>query len=249
MERDLGTLVGNASTTTIGEVLDEWLQIEAPRGVAPENLVQYEQTIRLHLKPALGNVRVQKLTTQQIETLLADMRAAGKSASLIIKTLQRLKSALKLAQRWGLIHTNPAEHVKAPMAPSKPPAVWTPSQIASFLTEARAESAQHHLYFLLRSKPAPATSCSACPGPTWIGSEVRCGSGGEPCRPTAGTPVRQAAGQKHRRLTHCKGAGNHPGGIEALPCRVDAQATRRRGVAEPGRVAPLLPPRADRSPT
>jgi hypothetical protein len=99
-KRDHGTLV-DRSTATIGEVLDQWLTIEAPRVVAPENLPAYEQIIRLHLKPVIGNVRVQKLTNQQIETLLADMRAAGKSASLITKTLQRLKSALKLAQRWG----------------------------------------------------------------------------------------------------------------------------------------------------
>ncbi|MDQ3692076.1 MAG: site-specific integrase [Chloroflexota bacterium] len=157
VKRDRGTLL-EASTTTIGELLDEWLKVEAPQGVAAENLPAYEQIIRLHLKPVIGSTRAQKLTTKQIETLLADMRAAGKSASLITKTLQRLNAALKMAKRWGMIHTNPAEGVKATMVPAKPPMVWTPTEIAAFLAKAKADSAHHHLYFLLALETGARTS-------------------------------------------------------------------------------------------
>lgn len=193
-KRDRGTLL-EPTTATVGEVLDQWFKIEAPRGVAPENLPAYEQVIRLHLKPALGSTPVQKLTTQQIETLLAEMRAAGKSASLIVKTLQRLNSALKMAQRWGLIHTNPAHGVKASMVPAKAPSVWTPDQIAMFLATAKKDSAQNHLYFLLALESGARTS--ELLGLAWTDLDWERGTlrvGRRVVRLLAGTPfVKQSA--------------------------------------------------------
>lgn len=193
-KRSRGTLI-EASTATVGDILDQWLKIEAPRGVAAENLPPYEQIIRLHLKPVLGNTPVQKLTTQQIETLLANMRAAGKSASLVVKTLQRLNGALKMAQRWGLLHTNPAEGIKASMVPSKPPTVWTPGEIATFLATAKADSAHHHLYFLLAIESGARTS--ELLGLSWTDVDWERGTlrvGRRVIRLLAGTPfVKQSA--------------------------------------------------------
>jgi hypothetical protein len=83
-ERDRGTLL-TPEKTTVGELLDRWLEIEVPRTVRPENATAYEVVIRRHLKPALGHVLVQKLTVEQVESFYAAMHAQGNSSSLIKK--------------------------------------------------------------------------------------------------------------------------------------------------------------------
>src|SRR5436853_5857057 len=57
---DSGTHV-DASTITLGQWLDEWLEAGKPHWAAT-TYVKYENTIRLHLKPAaIGNMRLQEI--------------------------------------------------------------------------------------------------------------------------------------------------------------------------------------------
>lgn len=123
--------------TTVGALLDEWLRVELPNTVRPENREVYEIVIRKHLKPALGSLPVQKLTTQHVETLLADMQERGLSSSLRTKTRMRLSSALKLGMRWGIVGTNVADAAKAPRITYKKATIWTPEQVGTFLATAK----------------------------------------------------------------------------------------------------------------
>lgn len=130
--RDRGTLL-RPDTTTVGQLLDEWVKVELPKRVRPENRTVYEIVIRKHLKPTLGEVPVQKLTTQHVETLLAGMQERGLSSSLITKTRMRLSSALKMGVRWGIVGANVAEAAKAPRIEYKTSPIWTPEEVATFL--------------------------------------------------------------------------------------------------------------------
>jgi len=112
-QREQGTLL-KPDTTTIGELLDEWLRVEMPRTVRPENQQPYASIIENHLKPTLGDIPARKLTVQHVEKLLAEMQGRGLSSSLMTKTRMRLASALKLGMRWGIVGTNVAEIAKAP---------------------------------------------------------------------------------------------------------------------------------------
>ena len=60
---------------TTGEVLDEWLawksiQKTNKKSITPMVASQYESIIRLHLKPAIGNIPVRLVSRKVIETLL-----------------------------------------------------------------------------------------------------------------------------------------------------------------------------------
>ena len=121
------------STTTVGQLLDEWLRVELPRSVRPENRQPYEIVVNRHLKPTLGDVLVRKLTVQHVERLLSGMQDRGLSSSLITKTRMRLSSALRMAVRWQIIGTNVADAAKPPTITYKKAGIWTPADVAAFL--------------------------------------------------------------------------------------------------------------------
>ena len=56
---------------TVGDLLDVWLEQEMPKTVRPENQEPYRIVSNKHIKPALGSIRVQKLTVQAIESFYA----------------------------------------------------------------------------------------------------------------------------------------------------------------------------------
>ena len=87
---------------TVGELLDLWLEQEMPKTVRPENQENYQIVVNKHLKPALGSIRVQRLSVQAIEAFYATLTEAGYSSSLIRKCHQRLSSALQAGQAVGV---------------------------------------------------------------------------------------------------------------------------------------------------
>lgn len=135
VERDRGTLL-KPDTTTVGELLDEYLRVELPRTVRPENRQPYEIVVNRHLKPVLGTVQARKLTIEHVEKLLGDMQARELSSSLTTKVRMRLSSALKMGQRWGIVGTNVADLAKAPKISYKKATIWTPEQVSTFLDTA-----------------------------------------------------------------------------------------------------------------
>ncbi len=134
-ERERGTLL-QPDSTTVGELLDTYLENEVPRTVKPENQFEYEIIIRKHLKPALGAVKVRKLTAEHVDRLYADLQAAGYSSSLIKKCHLRLGAALRLAKRWKLVSEIVTDDARPPKMEHKPTRVWTPEDVAGFLTQA-----------------------------------------------------------------------------------------------------------------
>jgi integrase len=134
-QQERGTLL-KPDATTVAELLNEYLRVEVPRTVRPENRQPYESIIRNHLKPTLGPLLARKLTVEHVEKLLADMQERGLSSSLVSKTRMRLSSALKLGMRWGIVGTNVADVAKPPTITYRKSAIWTPTQVATFLEHA-----------------------------------------------------------------------------------------------------------------
>lgn len=135
------------SKATVGDLLGEYLRLEVPRTVRPENRQPYESIITNHLTPAIGDVAAQALTVEHVERLLAGMQDAGYSSSLITKVRMRLGTALKLGMRWGVVSTNVAEIAKPPRIEYKKARIWTPEEVAAFLDTA-ADDALWPLWLL-----------------------------------------------------------------------------------------------------
>ena len=89
------------------------------RGTKDSAAIKFNHAV--HLKPALGNVRLQKLTTPMIQRFLnakADVtRKDGtpKYSPATIKHLRdTLRTALNSAVEWGMARDNPAKNAKPP---------------------------------------------------------------------------------------------------------------------------------------
>jgi integrase len=202
--RHRGTLL-QPTDITVSELLDLWLEQEMPKTVRPENQEPYRIVVTKHLKPALGSLRVQRLTVQAIESFYGTLIAAGYSSSLIRKCHQRLSSALKLAKRWDWIHENPCEAATAPKLTHKEPEVWTPIDTAKFLEVAATHSM--HPYWALAIETGARTS--ELLGIGWSDFDGERGTitiGRRAVRLLKGTPIlkdgaKTSAGRRTIRLT------------------------------------------------
>lgn len=74
----------------------------------------YERTLRLHVIPEIGSVRLARLTPQALSLLYQRLLDKGLSARTVQLTHAILHRALRQALRWRLIPVNPADAVDAP---------------------------------------------------------------------------------------------------------------------------------------
>jgi integrase len=89
---------------------------------------RYEQITRLHLKPALGRVKLKALTPAHIRGLYREKLEAGSSARTVCYVHTTLHKALKQAVMDGLIPRNATEAVKPPQPSREEMRPLTPEQ-------------------------------------------------------------------------------------------------------------------------
>ena len=67
---------------SFGEYLDYWLANNVKARVKPRTYENYEYVIRMHLRPALGGVKPDKLRASHLQNLYADKLALGSHPGL-----------------------------------------------------------------------------------------------------------------------------------------------------------------------
>ncbi|WP_370617672.1 tyrosine-type recombinase/integrase [Mumia sp. Pv 4-285] len=100
-------------TPTVAQWMDRWLADVASSTVRPTTLSRYEQEVRLHVKPALGRIRLDALRPHHIADLYKAKRSELSPTS-IRRLHAMLRRSLTIAVRWGLISINPAQMVDPP---------------------------------------------------------------------------------------------------------------------------------------
>jgi integrase len=98
----------------LGEWLDYWLEHLIKPNREPTTYELYEVLVRLHIKPLLGSVRLDRLHTETIEHWLADLERGGVGLRTRQSALLRLRTALTVAVQRRRLGSNPAEHVEPP---------------------------------------------------------------------------------------------------------------------------------------
>jgi integrase len=99
---------------SVGEYLDRWLNDSDRGSVRPSTYERHEQIVRLHLKPALGRVKLSKLTPAHVQGLYRDKLDSGLSPATVQKIHTVLHKALAQALKWNMIPRNATDAVKAP---------------------------------------------------------------------------------------------------------------------------------------
>jgi integrase len=125
---------------TFGEVLDAW---EAGLNVSAKTAERYRELVALHIRPHLGTSRLQSLRASRIESFYSDLRdgrtptgadGARPLAALTIAHIHRLVvQALALAERDGLIQSNPARSAKRPKVDRSEVEILSETQVRDVL--------------------------------------------------------------------------------------------------------------------
>lgn len=152
--------ITKAGKYTVGEWMEMWFQDYAKIKVRPSSHQTYQGYIHNHIRPNIGDIPLEKLTSLDLQKfykkLLTEGRvdrveAKGQPKGLSAKTVrnihQILSSALKLAQEQRLILTNPAEGCALPRVEHQEMKTLTTVQLASFFREVR-DSGVFELYYL-----------------------------------------------------------------------------------------------------
>jgi integrase len=111
------------SKKTVGAWVDEWTSLGCPgrrrKPVSQATLERYSQLLRTHIKPAIGHLRLQKLTPGEIDTLYRRMEAAAEIAPRTQHHVHVVFSALMAAAlRRGDVKTNPMVRISTVPNPS-----------------------------------------------------------------------------------------------------------------------------------
>ena len=133
---DAGTYIA-PSKVTVGQWLDIWQQ-DYLVNVRPSTVTSYEATIRNHIKPRIGAIRLESLTTHDIQEFYNSLRLPSENRkALSAKTIKNihgiLHHALQQAMLNNYIRTNPSNSCVIPRATKKKVKPLNEYQIADFL--------------------------------------------------------------------------------------------------------------------
>lgn len=148
---------GEYADVTVGEWLDAW--IAGRRALRQTTRRNYEDTIRIHLRPRLGHIKLVKLTGKHVAAMFDEINARNaelaahradpeldmgvdfggdrRSLKTVGPAQQRriqatLRAALNHAIRRQLITYNPATHLELPPMRSAKPLIWTDQRVVEW---------------------------------------------------------------------------------------------------------------------
>jgi integrase len=91
-----------------------WLKGSVRGSVRRSTYERYEVAVRVHIKPALGRLKLRKLTPAHLAGFYQDRLAAGFAPASVNKLHVTLHKALDQAVGWRMVPRNVAEAVKGP---------------------------------------------------------------------------------------------------------------------------------------
>jgi integrase len=112
-DRD-GGFIFDDENLSVGEYLKRWLNDCVKGSVRASTQASYERQVGRYIIPAIGGVKLRKLTPAHVQYLYREMQDRGLSARTVQYTHAVLHRALKQAKRWGMVNRNVAEYVERP---------------------------------------------------------------------------------------------------------------------------------------
>jgi integrase len=122
VERKLAEAMGNAAkgiffddeNQTVAQYMERWLEDSARGDLGHRAYHNYKLQIRRHISPAVGRLKLSKLTAAHIQSLYASKLRDGLKPSSVRYIHAVLHRALEQAVRFNLIPFNPASRVDPP---------------------------------------------------------------------------------------------------------------------------------------
>ena len=145
---------------TVGTWMDEWFENYAKVKVRPSSHQTYRGYIDNHIKPNIGKVPLEKLTSLELQKFYKKLLTSGRidrveskhqAKGLSPKTVrnihQIIASAMKLAKEQKIIASDPTEGCALPKLEHREMKTLPIEQLTSFLREAR-DSGVFEMYYV-----------------------------------------------------------------------------------------------------
>lgn len=151
-ERDRGLLLDfDADKLTVEAYLLRWLEYSVKHSVGPLTYQGHEWAVRAHIVPALGNVKLGKLTPAHVQGLYAEKISSGMGAGTVRNLHKTLRKALSQARRWRLVHHNAAEDADPPAYRPAEWKSWTATEARAFLKACEGDRLEALWHLALRT--------------------------------------------------------------------------------------------------
>ncbi len=145
---------------TVGTWMDAWFENVAKIKVRPSSHQTYRGYIDNHIKPNIGNIPLEKLTTMELQKLYrklltsgrverieAEKQPKGLSAKTVRNINQVISSAMDLAVAQKIILENPTNACSLPRVEHKEMQTISAEQLQDFLEEAK-RSGVYEMYYI-----------------------------------------------------------------------------------------------------
>ena len=109
-EKGMGVSQSKAAIKA-GEWMNTWIEKHKSPKLAPSTLTSYRTNFKVHIRPAVGEIPLHKLTNYHIQRMLDNV---GGSLSLFVKVYNVIHGALEKAVELGMLARNPCKGVAFP---------------------------------------------------------------------------------------------------------------------------------------
>lgn len=131
---------------SLGEYLDYWLKAYAKSNTSPNTYRGYEQIIRVHLKPELGHIKLQDLTSLQLQDYYVD-KLECLSAQTVKHHHRLLSKALNDAVDWEILNKNVVLKAKPPKPIKFRPTFYSKEELDRLLEAAKSSKVYHPIIY------------------------------------------------------------------------------------------------------
>lgn len=127
-DRDKGLLLPSADLT-VGTFLQQWANQLNQHGLKNRTIESYQQNVRDHLIPYIGNIKLVNLHQTHINKLLKQLEEKGLGPNSRRIAKRTLSTALTYAERHDLVHRNVAKLSDPITVPRRRPLYIQPEQL------------------------------------------------------------------------------------------------------------------------
>lgn len=143
-----GIPVNHNEDYTVAEWCRLWFETYSKPVIRPNTAKTYENMIENHIVPAIGGVKLKRLTAIQIQKMYNDSKTKGRvqrfetqtnttlSGSTVRRIHMVLSSALKQAVKERIIPYNPCDNCRIPPKEKKEMTIIPPEKLGVYLSEA-----------------------------------------------------------------------------------------------------------------
>lgn len=142
----------NRSNITIAEWMPDWFDLYVKDGISPVTQKSYIDNMNRYIFPLLGNVRIQELTTNQVQRFINRLNnsAPTSGAPLKPKTVRNiflnLSASMEKAEQLEMIHKSPCRHAVLPKAIKVCGTAYDIDEVQALLNAAKGTDLEVPLY-------------------------------------------------------------------------------------------------------